>query len=923
MATFKIRPDGLFDPEGKYPNPLTNQPYSKIYTKKSLPKEPKGWSLLDAYTDRIKILKKIHNNKILIVSLPTGVGKTVIIPKLLLHYFGYEKKIIVTTPRQETTASHGEWASTLLDVPLFHLDDKGDPIIDKNNTNNEYNGKYPTGLNIVGYKHGDEKKYFDKKTTKLLFTTDGSVKGMITGTDPYLEDYGGIVIDEVHERSLDIDTVISLVINILKKRPNFKIIFMSATMDISIFEDYFKRIGHGYDYSIYSLPDAETTYPVVRKLQTKKGPSNASGISNLAYDKVLEIMKTIEESKVADDKLGNILIFLASESDIKTLIKKINNNINIFHADNKPMVYKLSSKNTKSEIDNATGGTETIPKGYARKIIIATPMAESSITFKGKLKYIIESGIAYTKSFDAKRYCFVNGKNYTTRANIGQRCGRTGRTCEGECIQLYTKDQFNNFNEFTQPKILEEDFTKNLLNLLKLRENENNIQKTLNFVKNMIEPFGRFKEYVKVAYTNLKEMDFIDPNGDLSSLGLLCSDGFDKFDVKIAKMIICGHFFNCIEYTIILGALLHHVSNLSEIIIELSDEDKKDKLKLEHYNKTINNLIYSESDHITLLIIVNNYLNSTDPFAFTKNNYLNNKLLLEIKETHIKLRELITKQDSKTKKYKLEEFSKLQQFKNIGKFTMNGGFNLNNKNLLYNKNETRTNNKTTFYNSKTKHHLFTKTNNYVGGVYFKSTNSRNAFRNKSTKHFFKRKINTKRTINKLNNKIMTTNKYKNTFKTMKGGKTYNNPNDKLNAMRRVKYMDLFTLTQFKGRNKSAPTTPPKTREDIINRVIACLYYGYSTNIACNSGLNKEYFVKFSTVKGQLLGNDSKSSFDYKPPKDIPDFLIYNTFVITKNFGKEKKPSGSLNLVTKLDPNKHLNYFFDLLDLKNKVIESMK
>lgn len=921
MSSFKIRPDGLFDPEGKYPNPLTNQPYSKIYSKFAFNKDPKGWSLFTAYTDRIKILKKIHNNKILILSLPTGVGKTVIIPKLLLHYFGYEKKIIVTTPRQETTASAGVWASTLLDVPLFHLDDKGDTIIDKKNETNEYGGKFPTGYKIVGYKHGDEKKYFDK-TTKLLFTTDGSVKGMITGADPYLEDYGGIIIDEVHERSLDIDTVISLVMNILKKRPNFKIIFMSATMDTSIFEDYFKRIGHGYDYSIYSLPDAGTTYPVVNKLQTKKGPSNASGLSNLAYDKVLEIMKTIEASKDADDKIGNILIFLASESDIKTLIKKINNNINIFHADNKPMVYKLTSKNTKSEIDNATGGTETIPKGYARKIIIATPMAESSITFKGKLKYIIDSGIAYTKSFDAKRYCFVNGKNYTTRANIGQRCGRTGRTCAGECIQLYTKDQLNNFNEFTQPKILEEDFTKNLLNLLKLTENENNIQKTLNFVKNMIEPFGRFKDYVKVAYTNLKEMDFIDPNGDLSSLGLICSDGFDKFDVKIAKMIICGHFFNCIEYTIILGAILHHVSNLSDIIIELSDEDKKNKLKLEHYNKTINNLIYSESDHITLLIIVNNYLNSTDPFAFTKNNYLNNKVLLEIKNTHIKLRELITKQDSKTKKYKLEEFSKLQQFKNIGKFTMNGGFKLNNKNLLYNKNETRTNNKTTFYNSKTKRHLFTKTNNYVGGVYSKSTNSRNAFRKKSTRHFFKRQINTKRNSINLNNRIMTTNKYKNTFKTMKGGKTYTNPNDKINAMRRVKYMDLFTLTQFKARNKSAPTTPPKTREDIINRVIACLYYGYSTTIACNSGLNKEYFVKFSTVRGKLLGNDSKSSFDYKPPKDIPDFLIYNTFVISKNFGKEK-PIGSLNLVTKLDPNKHLNYFFDLQELKNKVIQSMK
>ena len=916
MSTFKIRSDGLFDPEGKYPNPLTNQPYSKIYTKISLDKEPKGWALLDAYTDRIKILQKIHNNKILIVSLPTGVGKTVIIPKLLLHYFGYEKKIIVTTPRQETTASAGIFASNCLDVPLFHLEDKDgkiSPIIDKKNETNEYGGKFPTGYKIVGYKHGDEKKYFNK-TTKLLFTTDGSVKGMITGGDPYLEEYGGIIIDEVHERSLDIDTVISLVMNILKKRPDFKIIFMSATMDTSIFEDYFKKLGYGYDYSIYTLPDAETTYPIEYKLESKKKSGiNVSTLIDMAYNKVLEIMKNIENSKNPDDKIGNILIFLASENDIKTLINKINKNISIFTDDNKPMVYKLSSNTDKKDTDNATG--DAIPKGYARKIIIATPMAESSITFKGKLKYIIDSGIAYTTSFDAKRYCFINGKNYTTQANIKQRCGRTGRTCEGECIQLYTKDQFNNFNKFTSPKILEEDFTKNLLNLLKLKENETNIIKTLKFVKNMIEPFDKFKDYVKVAYNNLKEMDFIEPNGDLSTLGKICSDDFDKFDIRIAKMIICGYFFNCAEYTIMLGAILHIVSNFSDIIITLSNEDLKDKLKVEHYNKTINNLIYSESDHITLLKIFNNYLYSTDPLAFTKNNYLNNKKLLEIKDAYINLRELIMKKNSKTKKYKIEEFSKLQQFKNIGKFTMNGGFKLNNKNLLYNKNETRTNNKTTFYNSKTKYNLFTKTNNYVGGFYTKSTNSRNTFKNKRRQNFFKQ-INTKRNSNYLNNKIMTTNKYKKTLKTIKGGNTNNN----LNKMRK-KYMELFTLNQFKLRNKSAPTTPPKTPKDIIDRVIACLYYGYSTNIACNSGLNKEYFVKFSNVKGKLLGNDTKSSFDYKPPKDIPDYVIYNTFVITKNFGKEKA-IGSLNLVTKLDT-KHLNYFFDLQELKNKVIVSIK
>ena len=85
---------------------------------------------------------------------------------------------------------------------------------------------------------------------------------MITGNDPNLEQYGGIVIDEVHERSLDIDTLISLVMNILLRRPDFKIIFMSATMDSRIFEDYFKRLGYGKDYDIYTVEGAKTTYKI-------------------------------------------------------------------------------------------------------------------------------------------------------------------------------------------------------------------------------------------------------------------------------------------------------------------------------------------------------------------------------------------------------------------------------------------------------------------------------------------------------------------------------------------------------------------------------------------------------------------------------------------------------------------------------------
>ena len=263
MSSFKIRPDGFYDPEGKYPNPLTQQPYSKNYSKIALSVDPKGWSRMTAYEDRHEIMKKIDNNSILLVILPTGTGKTVVVPRLLFHYFGYEKKVIVTTPRQQTTSSAATFAAKCFDVPLFELDDKGfekiNPDIEKGQEN-----KYPTGTKIVGYKHGGAKDYFDN-TTKLLFATDGTIKSMITGTDPNLSEYGGIVIDEVHERSLDIDTLIALVMNILNERPEFKIIFMSATMDPKPFEDYFKRLGFGKKYSIYTIEGAQTTYKIDEK----------------------------------------------------------------------------------------------------------------------------------------------------------------------------------------------------------------------------------------------------------------------------------------------------------------------------------------------------------------------------------------------------------------------------------------------------------------------------------------------------------------------------------------------------------------------------------------------------------------------------------------------------------------------------------
>ena len=124
--SFSIRRDGICDPKGKYPNPLTNQPYTKNYTALSLtrPNNPdgspgrKGWSEYPVWEAREKILSKIHQKPILLLVLPTGIGKTVITPKLLLHYFEYKQRVLVTTPRHTTTSEAGTYAAQCLDVPL-------------------------------------------------------------------------------------------------------------------------------------------------------------------------------------------------------------------------------------------------------------------------------------------------------------------------------------------------------------------------------------------------------------------------------------------------------------------------------------------------------------------------------------------------------------------------------------------------------------------------------------------------------------------------------------------------------------------------------------------------------------------------------------------------------------------------------------
>lgn len=620
-----IRADGIMDPEGKYPNPLTGQPYSKQYFVHS-----KKWISFQPWKDRMDIFRKIHKYNVLLTIIPPGTGKTVILPKLLLHYFGYQRPIVCTTPRQATTSGAGEFAAKCLDVPIFYVDDNGKDIINPEIKNKHQENRYDTGNRIVGYKHS--KANYNNPNTLLLFTTDGTVKQMILQNDPNLTKYGGVIIDEAHERSVNIDIVIALLLDIVHRRPDFKVIIMSATIDENLFTDYFKRVGLGHAYSVYKVPELKPLFERKEVKEFKK--IDQMKFVDVIYTKINEIILN------PSLPVGDILAFVTSESETIKLQKKIANNLRNYPVNNKPYSIAFSASITDTDKSIALGEnalkkdvqpTADAPQGYNRKVIIGTNAVESSVTFGDPMKYVIESGLAYEKKYDAKNYCYTTGKFYVSQASIAQRCGRTGRTCDGTCLQLYTAPQFNEFQKFTDPKILVEDFTKELLSIITLPMN-GNLQKALEFINRMIEPPKNYQAAISRAYNNLINMDLIDSAGNLLPLGRVCNN-FNKFDIKIAKMCVGGYYLGCLQHVIALGAILSTVLSIEDIFQKPLNMDEDPALERQ-YIENIKRQKNDSGDHITLLAIYLNWLSSPDRITHAQQNGLNTFTLRNIEKTY-------------------------------------------------------------------------------------------------------------------------------------------------------------------------------------------------------------------------------------------------------------------------------------------------
>jgi len=218
---------GILDPSGKNSNPLNNKEYSDKY--KSL---AKIWSKFPAYDDAKNIIEIIKNNQVVLVTSGTGSGKTVLIPKYVLHQTDYKGHIMISLPKQIIAHSAAEYAALTLDVELGEQ---------------------------IGYKYKGSDTKYSGNNPNLLYATDGTIVARLLN-DPILTGIDAVIIDEAHERKVQIDFMLFLLKNVLKERKDFKLIIMSATVNSDIFKSYFAEykfeqidVGSKTNYEIKSI----------------------------------------------------------------------------------------------------------------------------------------------------------------------------------------------------------------------------------------------------------------------------------------------------------------------------------------------------------------------------------------------------------------------------------------------------------------------------------------------------------------------------------------------------------------------------------------------------------------------------------------------------------------------------------------------
>jgi pre-mRNA-splicing factor ATP-dependent RNA helicase DHX15/PRP43 len=418
----------------------------------------------------------------------------------------------------------------------------------------------------LGEEVGYSIRFEDKTSSKtiLKYMTDGMLLREAMH-DHNLSRYSTIMLDEAHERTMATDVLMGLLKEVVQRRPDLKIIIMSATLDAQKFQRYFM------DAPLLAVPGR--THPV----EVFYTPEPEQDYVEAAIRTVLQIHATEDE--------GDILVFLTGEEEIEDAARKISmeGDEMVREADAGPLkVYPLyGSLPPHMQQRIFDPAPPPLRKGGrpGRKVIISTNIAETSLTIDG-IVYVVDPGFSKQKIYNPRIRVESLLVSPISKASAQQRAGRAGRTRPGKCFRLYTEEAFKKeLIEQTYPEILRSNLSSTVLELKKL-----GIDDLVHF--DLMDPPA--PETLMRALEELNYLACLDDDGNLTQLGRLASDF--PLDPALAVMLISSPEFYCSNEILSITALL----SVPQLFVRPNSQRKRaDEMK--------NLFAHQDGDHLTML----------------------------------------------------------------------------------------------------------------------------------------------------------------------------------------------------------------------------------------------------------------------------------------------------------------------------------
>jgi len=458
---------------------------------------------------RDDIARAIREHPVLIVCGETGSGKTTQLPKIALELgrgwgAGGRGLIGHTQPRRIAASSVAKRIADELKSPLGE---------------------------VVGYKVRFQDRLQPGASVKLM--TDGILLAE-TQTDPLLKAYDTLIIDEAHERSLNIDFLLGYLRQILPRRPDLKIIVTSATIDADRFAQHFASIRGPAPVIMVS----GRLFPVEQRWRPFEERRDFD-LNDAIADAVDELWRGAGSSGLAAAGPGDILVFLPGEREIREAADHLRRHLAQAHrggpvAEILPLFARLS----QAEQDRV------FEAGNGRRIVLATNVAETSLTVPG-IRYVIDTGQARVKRYSYRSKVEQLQVEAISQAAANQRAGRCGRVANGVCIRLYGEDDFQGRPRFTDPEILRSSLAGVILRMKSLH---------LGGIEEFPFLEAPPRKAIADGYALLGELGAVDEGNELTAIGGELAKL--PLDPRVGRMILEARQREALSEVLIIAAAL-------------------------------------------------------------------------------------------------------------------------------------------------------------------------------------------------------------------------------------------------------------------------------------------------------------------------------------------------------------------------------